>query len=216
VRLHAERETGRSTVRSGDALKRAVDIVVACMALIVAFPLMLIVAGIVAVSIGRPVLFRQERLGRRGVPFVLFKFRTMTDEREQDGTLLPDACRLTRVGRILRSVALDELPELVNVLFGDMSLVGPRPLLTSYRDRYSPMQWRRHEVRPGMAGPVVARGRNALSWDRKFELDVWYVDHRSAALDVRLLVLSMWKAATREGVNQPGRATVDEFEGSRN
>jgi sugar transferase EpsL len=199
--------------RTGDALKRAVDVLVSACGLLLGSPILLVIALVIRATMGRPVLFRQERLGIGGTPFTLYKFRTMTEERDRDGRPLPDADRLTGVGRALRAVALDELPELVNVLLGDMSLVGPRPLLPSYRKLYTAEQWRRHEVRPGMAGPVVARGRNALSWKEKFALDVWYVDHRSVSLDLRLLALSSWKALTREGVNQPGRATVDYYRG---
>ena len=199
--------------RAGDVLKRAVDVLVSACALLVGSPFLLVIAVVIRATMGTPVLFRQERLGIAGAPFTLYKFRTMTEDRDAEGRLLPDAGRLTRVGRALRAVALDELPELVNVLLGDMSLVGPRPLLPSYRELYTAEQWRRHEVRPGMAGPVVARGRNALSWKEKFALDVWYVDHRSLPLDMKLLTLSTWKALTREGVNQPGRATVDYYRG---
>lgn len=206
-------EGSRVGRRAGDALKRALDVLVSACALLIASPFLLVIALVIRATMGSPVLFRQERLGIGGRPFMLYKFRTMTEDRDRDGRLLPDAGRLTPVGRVLRAVALDELPELVNVLLGDMSLVGPRPLLASYRKLYTPEQWRRHEVRPGMAGPVVARGRNALSWKEKFALDVWYVDHRSLSLDLKLLALSSWKALTREGVNQPGRATVDYYRG---
>jgi len=205
-----ERSAGR---RAGDALKRTVDVLVSACGLLLGSPFLLVIAVVIRTTMGRPVLFRQERLGVGGRSFTLYKFRTMTEERGRDGRLLPDGDRLRGVGRALRAVALDELPELVNVLVGDMSLVGPRPLLPSYRKLYTAEQWRRHEVRPGMAGPVVARGRNALSWKEKFALDVWYVDHRSLPLDLKLLALSSWKALTREGVNQPGRATVDYYRG---
>jgi lipopolysaccharide/colanic/teichoic acid biosynthesis glycosyltransferase len=205
-----ERNAGR---RASDALKRAVDVLVSAFALLLGSPFLLVIAVVIRATMGSPILFRQERLGIGGRPFTLYKFRTMTGERDHDGRLLSDADRLTRVGRALRAVALDELPELVNVLLGDMSLVGPRPLLPSYRTLYTAEQWRRHEVRPGIAGPVVARGRNALSWKEKFALDVWYVDHRSLPLDIKLLALSSWRALTREGANQPGRATVDYYRG---
>ena len=199
--------------RTGDALKRAIDVLVSACGLLLGSPFLLVIAVVIRATMGSPILFRQERLGIAGSPFTLYKFRTMTEAQDPEGRLLPDAGRLTRVGRVLRAVALDELPELVNVLLGDMSLVGPRPLLPSYRELYTAEQWRRHEVRPGMAGPVVARGRNALTWKEKFALDVWYVDHRSLPLDLKLLALSSWKALTREGVNQPGRATVDYYRG---
>jgi sugar transferase EpsL len=213
IDMEARLEEGGAGRRGGDALKRAVDVLVSACGLLLGSPFLLVIAVVIRVTMGKPVLFRQERLGIGGRPFTLYKFRTMTDDRDPEGRLLPDAGRLTRVGRVLRAVALDELPELVNVLLGDMSLVGPRPLLPSYRKLYTAEQWRRHEVRPGMAGPVVARGRNALSWKEKFALDVWYVEHRSMLLDLRLLALSSWKALTREGVNQPGRATVDYYRG---
>ena len=182
-------------------------------ALLVGSPVLIAVAILVRASMGAPVLFRQERLGLRGRPFVLYKFRTMTDARDARGRLLPDGERLTKVGRVLRATTLDEAPELVNVLVGDLSLVGPRPLLVSYRELYTPEQWRRHEVRPGMAGPVVASGRNALTWEEKFALDVWYVDHWTLWLDAKLLLRSLWRIVKREGVNQPGHATVEYYRG---
>ena len=165
-------------------------------------------------GLGSPILFRQQRPGLRGRLFTLYKFRTMTGARDAGGTLLPDAQRLTPFGRFLRSTSLDELPELFNVLKGDMSLVGPRPLLVQYLDRYTPRQARRHEVRPGITGWAQINGRNTLKWEEKFELDVWYVDHESLGLDVRILLLTIWKIFKREGITQPGRATMEEFFGS--
>lgn len=164
-------------------------------------------------SVGYPLFFRQKRIGLRGEEFELLKFRTMTDARDESGTLLPDEYRLTRTGRLLRSMSLDELPELINVLRGEMALVGPRPLLPEYRDLYSPEQWRRHDMRPGLAGPVVASGRNSLSWEEKLALDVWYVENWSLSLDVRLLVRSAWKVLKREGISAAEHATMPRFEG---
>jgi lipopolysaccharide/colanic/teichoic acid biosynthesis glycosyltransferase len=162
---------------------------------------------------GKPILFRQERIGAKGKPFTILKFRTMTMKRDNDGHLLPDALRLTRFGRFLRGSSLDELPELLNVLKGDMSLVGPRPLLMQYLDRYTPEQARRHEVKPGITGWAQVHGRNALTWEEKFTLDVWYVDHCSLSLDLRILLLTLWKVLKREGISQEGSATMTEFMG---
>lgn len=172
------------------------------------------VALLVRLKLGRPVLFRQRRPGRQGRVFELVKFRTMTDARDAQGRLLPDAQRLTRFGRLLRSSSLDELPEVLNVLKGEMSLVGPRPLLVQYLERYTPEQARRHEVPPGLTGWAQVNGRNALSWEEKFRLDVWYVDHRSLWLDLRILFLTVWQVLRRHGVSAPGDATMPEFMGS--
>ncbi len=161
-------------------------------------------------------MFTQDRPGLGGKAFRIFKFRTMTDARGVDGILLPDAERLTRFGRFLRSSSLDELPALINVLKGDMSLVGPRPLLMHYLDRYTPQQARRHEVRPGITGWAQINGRNAITWEEKFKLDVWYVDNRSLWLDIKIIYLTVWKILKREGINQPGQATMEEFRGSLN
>jgi sugar transferase EpsL len=195
-------------------VKRALDVVVATMCLLLLAPVLLIIAMLVAVTTGTPVLFRQTRLGKDGRPFRLLKFRTMSNERDAHGDLLPDAQRLTRSGRFLRQWSLDELPELLNVLRGEMSMVGPRPLLPEYWEIYTPRQRRRHELRPGMAGPVPAHGRNSLSWDEKFELDVWYVDNWSLRLDVKTFALTLWKALAREGISAQGHATMPRFEGS--
>ena len=162
---------------------------------------------------GRPIIFRQKRPGYRGEPFVLLKFRTMSQKRDPSGEPLPDSQRLTRLGRILRSFSLDELPELLNVLRGEMSLVGPRPLLMAYLPRYSPDQRRRHNVLPGMTGWAQVNGRNALTWHTKFAYDLWYVDHWSLRLDVRILALTLWKAVIREGVSPAGMDTSPEFKG---
>ncbi len=160
---------------------------------------------------GRPVLFRQPRAGLKGRPFSILKFASMRDTRGPDGALLPDAQRLTRVGRFLRWTSLDELPELLNVLRGDMSLVGPRPLLLAYLPRYSPAQARRHEVRPGITGWAQVNGRNAVSWEEKFTLDVWYVDHVSFGLDLRILARTAWAVLRAQGVRAEGHATMPEF-----
>lgn len=173
-----------------------------------------VLAILVALKLGRPVLFRQTRPGLRGKPFVLLKFRTMTDERDADGVLLPDEKRLLPFGAWLRSTSLDELPELINVLKGEMSLVGPRPLLMRYLSRYSPRQARRHEVRPGLTGWAQVNGRNAVSWEEKFEMDVWYVENRSFWLDVQILARTVAAVFDRRGINSPGAATAPEFMGS--
>lgn len=195
-------------------MKRITDVVVAGIALAFLWPVILIVAILVATRIGRPVLFRQLRPGRNGKPFEMIKFRTMTDGRDADGTLLPDAMRLTKFGSWLRATSLDELPGLWNVLRGDMSLVGPRPLLMVYLERYSPEQARRHEVRPGVTGWAQVNGRNAISWDQKFALDVWYVDNRSLWLDLRILGLTVLKVFRRDDINAADTATMHEFMGN--
>ena len=190
-------------------LKRLVDICLATIALIVLAPIMLATAIVVRVALGSPMLFRQQRPGLRGVPFTILKFRTMRNASGAEG----DAARLTPVGRLLRSLSLDELPELLNVIKGDMSLVGPRPLLVQYLDRYTPEQARRHNVRPGITGWAQVNGRNAVSWPDKFRLDVWYVDHVSFALDCRIVALTIGALVTRRGIAQPGHATAEEFKG---
>jgi len=194
--------------------KRLFDLSVAVSASILLLPVWLVVAPLVRVKLGSPVLFRQQRPGLNGQPFTIYKFRTMTEARAAHGELLPDAERLTKFGRFLRSTSLDELPELFNVLKGDMSLVGPRPLLMRYLDRYTPEQMRRHEMRPGVTGWAQVNGRNAITWERRFELDTWYVDHWSHALDVRILVLTALKVLQREGVLTGDGAVMPEFFGS--
>lgn len=194
--------------------KRLLDLALTVPALIITAPLMAVIALLVRLRLGSPVIFRQTRPGVGGTPFTLFKFRTMTDARDEDGNLLPDADRLTSFGAFLRSTSLDELPELWNVLRGDMSLVGPRPLLMQYLDRYTPEQARRNEVRPGLTGWTQVNGRNALSWERKFELDTWYVDHQSLRLDLRILAQTLLTILRREGINQPGEVTTVEFMGT--
>ena len=194
-------------------VKRALDIGVALTSLIVLSPVLALIAALIKLTSGGPVLIRQVRPGLGGWPYRLIKFRTMKDVRDSSGNLLPDEQRLTRLGRFLRRTSLDELPELINVLKGEMSLVGPRPLLMRYLDRYTPEQARRHEVKPGITGWAQINGRNALTWEEKFKLDVWYVDHRSFWLDAKILLLTLWKVLQREGINQPGHATMEEFRG---
>jgi len=194
--------------------KRVLDLVLAVPMLVLLLPVLALVATLVHIKLGSPVLFCQQRPGLRGKPFTLFKFRTMTDARDAQGQLRPDAERLTPLGRFLRSTSLDELPELLNVLKGDMSLVGPRPLMMQYLARYTPEQMRRHEVRPGITGWAQVNGRNAITWEQKFALDVWYVDHWSLGLDLKILALTLWKILKREGISQPGQATMEEFMGS--
>jgi lipopolysaccharide/colanic/teichoic acid biosynthesis glycosyltransferase len=201
-------------VRGDDALKRVLDVVGASTALVLLSPLLAVVALLVRVRMGTPVLFRQQRPGRGGRPFVMTKFRTMTDRRGPDGALLPDAERLTALGRWLRRTSVDELPELLNVVHGDMSLVGPRPLLMEYLPLYTPEQARRHDVRPGITGWAQVNGRNAVSWDEKFALDVWYVDHRSTRLDVEILGKTVAQVFSGHGVSAPGHATMEPFRGS--
>jgi lipopolysaccharide/colanic/teichoic acid biosynthesis glycosyltransferase len=196
-------------------MKRLFDFVAALLALMLfALPL-LVLARLIRRKLGSPVLFKQVRPGLHGKPFKMVKFRTMTDERGSDGALLPDAQRLTPFGRFLRASSLDELPELWNVLNGEMSLVGPRPLLMEYLPLYSPEQARRHEVRPGITGWAQINGRNAISWTDKFALDVWYVDHRSLWLDVRILCLTVRKVLVRDGISAAGEATMPRFEGDK-
>lgn len=188
--------------------KRILDLALATLVGLVALPFILIIAVLVRIFNGRPILFRQERPGYRGLPFTLYKFRTMHESAGED------ALRLTALGRFLRATSLDELPELVNVLRGEMSLVGPRPLLMPYLDRYTTEQARRHQTLPGMTGWAQINGRNNVSWEDKFALDVWYVDHWSIWLDLKILLLTPFKVLRREGINQPGNATAVEFMGS--
>ena len=197
------------------AVKRAVDVVVAAVALLVLSPLMALIAAAILLTMGPPVLFRHRRLGLGGREFTLLKFRTMRGRPPGPDVALDDEQRITRLGRLLRALTLDELPELVNVLRGDLSLVGPRPLLPEYRELYTPEQWRRHEMPPGMAGPALAAGRNALSWEDKFAADVDYVEHWSLWLDAKVLALSIWRVLRREGVSAEGHATMPRFEGTR-
>ena len=200
--------------RSYTFCKRFIDIVAAAVGLALLSPILLLLALAVRVRLGSPVFFRQLRPGLHGRPFTIFKFRTMRDVRDADGVLLPDADRLPPLGRWLRSTSLDEFPELWNVVRGDMSLVGPRPLLTEYLSLYSPLQTRRHDVRPGITGWAQVNGRNALSWDEKFALDVWYVDNRSIWLDLTILRDTLIRVIAREGISHAGEATMPKFTGS--
>ena len=195
-------------------MKRLFDIFASAAALLLLSPLLLLLAILVRLKLGSPVLFRQTRPGLYGRPFRLLTFRTMTDARGQDGSLLPDDQRLPAFGRSLRAWSLDELPELWNVLTGDMSLVGPRPLLMEYLPLYTPEQARRHEVRPGLTGWAQVNGRNALSWDRKFALDTWYVDNRSFWLDLKILWRTVGNVLTSHGISAEGEATMPRFTGS--
>jgi lipopolysaccharide/colanic/teichoic acid biosynthesis glycosyltransferase len=195
-------------------MKRLFDIVFSACALLLLFPILLLLALLVRVKIGSPIFFYQTRPGLKGKPFKMLKFRTMTNEKGPDGELLPDAQRLTPFGKWLRSTSLDELPELINVLKGDMSLVGPRPLLMEYLPLYNKEQFRRHEVKPGVTGWAQVNGRNAISWEDKFRLDVWYVDNQSFWLDLKILYLTVKKVLAREGVAAEGEATAPRFKGT--
>jgi len=199
-----------------DALKRAFDVVVAVTALVVLAPFLAVIALMIRTRMGSPVLFRQVRPGLHGEPFTMLKFRTMTDRRDPRGELLPDAERLTGLGQFLRRTSLDELPELLNVVAGEMSLVGPRPLLMEYLPLYNSEQRRRHDVRPGVTGWTQVNGRNALTWDEKFALDCWYVDHRSLLLDAKILVMTVGQVVGGHGVTAPGHATMEPFRGNSN
>lgn len=194
-------------------MKRIVDVIGAGIGLLLLSPIMLLLAWRIRRSLGAPVLFRQTRPGKDGVPFEMIKFRTMKDAQGSDGRPLPDAERLTPFGAKLRSASLDELPELINVLKGDMSLVGPRPLLMEYMALYSVSQARRHEVRPGVTGWAQVNGRNAISWPEKFKLDVWYVDNRSLWLDLKIIAMTVKKVLKRDGISAAGEATMPRFEG---
>ena len=194
-------------------IKSLLDQVVAALTLLVLSPLMLIVAIAIYFRLGRPVLFTQPRPGKNGHIFTFYKFRTMTDERDKEGNLLPDEKRLTSFGQFLRKTSLDELPQLWNILKGDMSFVGPRPLIVRYLDRYNSEQARRHEVKPGITGLAQIKGRNAISWEEKFKLDIWYVDNWSLWLDLKIIFLTVFKVLQQEGINQKGYATSEEFKG---
>ena len=195
--------------------KRIFDLCLTIPAVIVLSPILLIIALVVWIGLGSPVIFGQKRPGYKANIFTIYKFRTMRDVKSSDGRLLPDAERMTRLGKFLRSFSLDELPELINVLKGEMSIVGPRPLLIAYLDRYTPEQNRRHDVLPGITGWAQVNGRNALSWEEKFALDVWYVDHWSLWLDIKIIFMSVWKVLKRESINTPGQATSPEFMGTK-
>jgi len=210
--------TVKHSHRVHDAVKRIADVAASAVALVVLSPVFAVVALAVRLALGSPVIFRQQRPGKDGRIFTLYKFRTMRDAAPGSTgveTVASDAARLTPFGRRLRATSLDELPGLVNVLKGDMSVVGPRPLLPEYLDRYNEEQARRHEVRPGITGWAQVNGRNAVSWDERFKMDVWYVDHRSFALDARILLRSVSAIVSREGVSAPGGETMRPFEGDR-
>ena len=195
-------------------LKRMIYFIASATGLIILTPILGLVSLCVWIFMGVPILYRQERIGWNGETFRIYKFRTMTDVLDAEENLLPDTERLTRFGRFLRASSLDELPELVNVLKGEMSIVGPRPLHTRYRDRYSAFQWRRHEVRPGITGWVQINGRNALTWDKKFELDVWYVDHWNLWLDLKIFMATLWIVFRMSQVNESREETMPEFMGN--
>ena len=196
--------------------KRLFDLIASFVVLIILSPLLVVVVVMVRVIHGRPVVFRHQRPGYKGKPFIIYKFRTMTDARDDNGVLLPDKNRLTRFGKFLRAMSIDELPELFNVFRGEMSIVGPRPLLMEYLERYSQEQARRHDVFPGITGWAQVRGRNIISWEEKFKYDVWYVDHWSFGLDMKILGMTILKVIRREGINQPGFATAEVFKPEKN
>ncbi|MEZ7172927.1 sugar transferase [Sporosarcina sp. OR05] len=196
-------------------MKRIFDIVVSLIALIILSPIIGVTALLIRSKIGSPVLFKQQRPGLNEKSFHVYKFRSMTDERDSEGELLPDDVRLTSFGKLLRKLSLDELPQLLNVLKGDMSFVGPRPLLMEYLPLYNERQARRHKVRPGITGWAQVNGRNAISWEEKFELDVWYVENRSFWLDIKILFMTVLKVFKSEGISQDGQATMSKFEGTK-
>ncbi len=195
-------------------IKRVLDISISIIILTCLWPILLFVYLILRMKIGSPVMLWQERAGFMGKTFTIHKFRTMTDERDSEGKLLPDEQRITKIGGLLRSLSMDELPEIINVLMGEMSLIGPRPLHVRYLERYTREQARRHEVMPGITGWVQINGRNNLSWEEKFALDVWYVDHQSFMLDIRILFKTVWIVLRREGISQEGFVAAEEFMGS--
>ena len=192
-------------------MKRLIDILLSGIGLIILIPLSGMISFLILLTIGFPMLFRQTRPGLHGNPFTFYKFRTMTDKRDSNGILLPDKDRITPLGYFLRKTSLDELPSLFNVLKGDMSLVGPRPLLVEYLDLYTPEQSRRHDVKPGITGWAQVNGRNAITWDKKFELDLWYVDNHSLFVDIRIMLLTIIKVIKREGINSSTHTTMEEF-----
>lgn len=196
-------------------IKRLMDVTIALAGLVLLSPLIVLISLLVIIFYGNPVLFSQQRPGYQGKPFYILKFRTMTAARDSSGNLLPDSQRLTGLGRFLRSFSLDELPELINILGGEMSFVGPRPLLMEYIPRYSSEQARRHEVPPGLTGWAQINGRNAADWQSRLAMDVWYVDHWSLWLDLKIIIITLWKVVLRQGINQPGQATVEYFKGNQ-
>ena len=196
-------------------IKRLFDLLTSLFLLCILSLVILIVGILIRVKLGSPVIFKQERPGLNGVPFHLYKFRSMTDVRDTNGVLLPDHIRLTRFGMMLRKLSLDELPQLINVVKGDISLVGPRPLLMEYIPLYTKKQLKRHNVKPGITGWAQVNGRNAISWEEKFELDVWYVENQSLILDFKILLLTFIKVFKSEGINQPGNVTMERFKGGK-
>jgi len=196
-------------------MKRIFDLILTIPAYFLLSPLMMLIAVIIRLTMEKPVFFRQIRPGFHGKPFTIYKFRTMLNAYGKNGNLLPDKERLTRFGKFLRSTSLDELPELFNILKGEMSIVGPRPLLMQYLERYSPEQARRNEVRPGLTGWAQINGRNAITWEEKFRLDVWYVNNQSFRLDMKIIFMTILKVLKREGISQPGQATMEEFMGNK-
>jgi len=194
--------------------KRVFDLFFVTIGLIVLSPVVLLIAMLVGIFLGTPIIFRQQRVGYEGRIFLIYKFRTMTNATDANGNLLPDAQRMTYLGRILRTISLDELPELFNILHGEMSVVGPRPLLVEYLERYSPEQMRRHNVYPGLTGWAQIHGRNTITWEEKFQHDVWYVDNWSFWLDIKIILITIWKVLVREGISQRGRVTTEYFMGN--
>lgn len=195
-------------------MKKIFDFTISLVALLTLSPVILATALLIRIKIGSPVVFKQQRPGINGVPFYVYKFRSMTDERDNQGDLLPDDIRLTAFGKILRKLSLDELPQLWNVFKGDMSFVGPRPLLMEYISLYNKTQTRRHEVRPGITGWAQVNGRNTITWDKKFEYDVWYVDNQTFLLDMKILIMTVLKVFKSEGISQDGQATMTKFQGN--
>ncbi|MDM8549942.1 sugar transferase [Desulfobacterales bacterium HSG2] len=195
-------------------MKRIFDLILTIPVYFLLSPLMILIAGVIRLTMENPVFFKQTRPGLHGKPFTIYKFRTMLNAYDKSGSLLPDKERLTWFGRFLRSTSLDELPELFNILKGEMSIVGPRPLLMQYLERYTPEQARRHEVKPGLTGWAQINGRNAITWEEKFNLDVWYVDHQSLWLDMKIIIMTILKVVRREGISQAGHATMEEFRGT--
>lgn len=197
-------------------VKRMVDIILSIVALVVFFPLLIIVAILIRTRLGSPIFFTQYRVGKNGKIFKMIKFRSMLNSKDKSGDLLADGKRLTALGSVLRSTSIDELPELINVIRGEMSLVGPRPLLVEYITRYSKRQYRRHEVLPGLTGWAQINGRNIISWEKKFELDVWYVENWSILLDIKIILMTFGKVFKKSGINQDDNVTMEEFMGNEN
>jgi len=195
--------------------KRAFDLIFASGGLILISPILLVISILVWIKIGVPIFFKQKRPGYKEKPFWIYKFRTMSEKRDKHGNLLPDKNRITSFGKFLRTFSLDELPELLNIIRGEMSFVGPRPLLMEYLDRYSETQRKRHEVLPGITGWAQINGRNILTWEDKFRFDIWYIDNWSFWLDIKILVITFWKVIKREGISQPGHATSEKFTGNK-